>query len=197
MTGERDGPQETAPDVVAVTGMLEAGETTRALAYVKGRNGLSPRWRLVMLLCSMIAVGVPVGKLVSGSWLSALLTVEFTIVGLIGGALLFERVWIRTMRKALVERGQPTETRLTFRLAPDGPAYDLEALVMTARWDAVTDLFRTRHHWIFLAQGGAMVLPRRFFATPEAERAFIAAAVARMSEPARGRSPDAVALAQG
>ncbi|WP_439471859.1 hypothetical protein [Brevundimonas sp.] len=56
-------------------------------------------------------------------------------------------------------------------------------------------MFRTRKYWVFLVQSSAIVLPRRFFETPEAERAFLGAAMARMPETARARSGDAVAAA--
>ncbi|MEN3749627.1 YcxB family protein [Sphingomonas sp. HF-S3] len=197
MNVERDVALWAAPDVMEVSGVLVAGESTRTLAYIKGRNGLSPRWRTIIILCSMVAIGLPVGILVSPSWVDALLIVEFTFLGAIAGGLLAQRLWFSTMCKALVERGQAVEATLAFRLSVDGLSYGYENVTMTARWPALTDVFRTRDHWVFLVQGTAMVLPRRFFATPEAERAFIAAAVARMSEPARGRSPDAAALAQG
>jgi len=47
---------------------------------------------------------------------------------------------------------------------------------------------------VFLVQSSAMVLPRRFFASPEAERAFIAEALSHMTEAARARSPDATRI---
>jgi hypothetical protein len=102
-----------------------------------------------------------------------------------------------SMRKALAERGQAYEQPLTLRLTPEALVYDLGELTMTARWPCVTDLYRTRKYWVFLVQSSAMMLPRRFFATPEAERDFIAAATLRMTDAARARSPDATKLAGG
>lgn len=68
---------------------------------------------------------------------------------------------------------------------------------MTARWPCVTDLYRTRKYWVFLAQTTAIVLPRRFFATPQAERDFIVEATSRMTDAARSRSPDATRVGGG
>jgi hypothetical protein len=101
------------------------------------------------------------------------------------------------MRKALADRGQSYEQALTLRLMPEALVYDLADLTMTARWPCVTDLYQTKKHWVFLVQSSAMVLPRRFFATPEAERDFIAEAMSRMADAARARSPDAVRVIGG
>jgi hypothetical protein len=98
------------------------------------------------------------------------------------------------MRRALAKRGQGYEQALTFRLTPETIAFDLADLTMTARWSCVTDLYRTRKYWVFLVQSSVMVLPRRFFATAEAEREFIAEALSRMTDAARARSPDAVRI---
>ena len=98
------------------------------------------------------------------------------------------------LRKALAERGLKYEQPLTVRLTPEAVVYDLGDLTMAARWPYVTDIYRTRKYWVFLVQSSAMVLPRRFFAAPEVERSFIAEAMSRMTEAARGRSQDAAML---
>lgn len=95
------------------------------------------------------------------------------------------------MRKALAKRGQAYEQPLSLRLTPEALVYDLGDLTMTANWRCVTDLFQTRKYWVFLVQSSAMVLPRRFFTTAEAEHNFIAEAMSRMTDAARARSPDA------
>lgn len=173
------------------TGVLAVGESTTAMAYVKARRGLSPRQTKAILLVGMLALGIPTGAWISGSWLAATLTVETAIVGLVVGIVIVQRVSGPLMRKALVARGQTYQQDLTLRLTPEGLAYDLGDLKMSARWFCVTDLYQTRKHWVFLVQSSAMVLPRRFFATPQAEREFIGEAVSRMTDAARSRSPDA------
>lgn len=172
------------------TGVLTAGETTAAMAYIKARRGLSPRQMKAALLVCMLAVGIPFGAWASGSWLAATLSVEFAIFGLAAGVVIIQILAGPLMRKALAERGQPYEQPLTFRLTPEALVYDLGDVTMTARWPCVTDLYRTRKHWVFLVQSSAMVLPRRFFPTLEAERDFIAHATSQMTDAARARSPD-------
>jgi hypothetical protein len=180
-----------------VSGIVAVGESTMALAYVKARRGVSPRqMKLILVLC-VLAVGVPVGTLVTGSWLDALMTVEAGLGGLLVGLLAIQGLSGATTRKALAVRGQKYEQPLTVRVTPEALVYDLADLTMTARWPCITDLYQTRKYWVFLVQSSAMVLPRRFFATQEAEGAFIADALARMTDEARGRSPDAVKAARG
>jgi hypothetical protein len=177
------------------TGVLAVGETTAAMAYVKGRQGVSPRQMKVILVVCMLAVGIPVGAWLSGSWFAAAMSVEFAILGL--GLVAIQWLIGPSMRKALAERGQAYEQPLTLRLTPEALIYDLADVTMTARWPSVTDLFQTRKYWVFLVQSSAIVLPRRFFTTPEAERDFIVEAASRMTEAARARSPDAARIAGG
>ena len=177
-----------------VAGVLTAGESSAAMAYIKARRGLSPRQTKIILLIFMLAVGVPIGAWVSGSWLNATLSVEFAMVGLIIGALVVQRISGPLMRKALTERGQAYEQQLTFRLTPEGIVYDLTDLTIAARWSCVTDLYQTRKYWVFLVQSSAMVLPRRLFTAREDELNFIARAVSQMPAAAQERSPDATKL---
>jgi hypothetical protein len=179
------------------SGVFTAGESNAAMAYVKARRGVSPRRVKTILVVCMLALGIPLGAWVSGSWLSATMSVEFALGGLLLGVFMVQLLAGPAMRKALAERGQRYEQALTLRLTPEALVYDLADLTMTANWPCVTDLYRTRKYWVFLVQSSAMVLPRRFFATPGAEREFIAEAMSRMTDAARARSPDAVKVVCG
>jgi hypothetical protein len=167
------------------------------MAFIKARRGLSPRQVKVILVVCMLVVGIPLSAWVSGSWWAAALSVEFAIVGLGVGLVAIQWLSGPLMRRALAERGQSHEQPLTLRLTSETLIYELADLTMTARWSSVTDLYQTRKSWVFLVQGSAMVLPRRFFTTPEAERDFIVEAASRMTEAARARSPDATKVIGG
>jgi hypothetical protein len=180
-----------------VTGVLAAGETTTAMAYIKGRRGISPRQMKLILLVCMLAIGIPIGAWASGSWVAATVSVEFAFIGLGVGLLVIQRLAGPSMRKALVKRDQAYEQPLTLHLMTEALVYDLGELTMTANWRCVTDLFKTRRYWVFLVQSSAMILPRRFFTTPEAELHFIAEAMSRMTDAARARSPDAARMIGG
>jgi len=174
------------------SGIVAAGESNAAMAYIKGRRGISPRQMKAILFGSLLILGFPLAAWFSESWLIALPAVEGALGGLVVGLVAVQMLAGPAMRRALAKRGQAYERRLTFRLTPDAIVYDLADLTMTARWSCVTDLYRTRKYWVFLVQSSAMVLPRRFFATPKAEREFIAKALSHMTDAARARSPDAV-----
>ena len=179
------------------SGILAAGESNAAMAYIKARRGMSPRQIKGILLVCMLALGIPLGAWASASWFAAMMSVDFAIAGLVLGVLIVQALAGPAMRKALNERGQRYEQALTLRLTPEALVYDLADLTMTAGWQCVTDLYRTQKYWVFLVQSSAMVLPRRCFATPEAEREFIVEAMSRMTDAARARSPDAVRVVGG
>ncbi|RYF89446.1 MAG: YcxB family protein [Caulobacteraceae bacterium] len=179
------------------TGIMAVGESAAALAYIRTRRGLSPRQSKAILLLGMLAVGLPVAAWTSGSWLFGVLAVEGAIAGLIVGVLIVHALTGPTLRKALATRGQSATLPMTLRLSPASLTQDLGDVILTARWSCLTDVFRTPKHWVFLIQSSAIVLPRHFFATAEAERVFLAEVVARMPEAARARSADAVRAAGG
>ena len=178
-------------------GLLAAGESAAAMAYIKARRGISPRQMKVTLLICMLAVGIPMGAWASGSWLTAIISIEFAFIGLGVGLLVIQRLAGPSLQKALAKRGISYEQFLTLRLTSEAIDYDLGDLTMTARWRCVTDLYQTRKYWVFMVQSSAMVLPRRFFPTPEAERDFIIEATSRMTEAACARSPDAARFVRG
>lgn len=177
------------------TGVISVGESTAALAYIKTRRGLSPRQIKMILVLCILVVAIPIGAWLSGSWLAAALSAEFAIVGLVLGSLIVQRLIGLSMRKALAERGIAYDLPVTLRITPDALIYDLGDLKFTARWSCVTDLYQTRKYWVFLVQSSSLVLPRHFFDSAEEERNFITEVIARMTDPARARSPDGTKVA--
>ena len=173
------------------TGSLTIGESTAALACIKTRRGLSPRQAKAIVVACMLAVGIPLGRWITGSWGTAAISVEFALLGIVVGVVIVQRLAGPSTNRALAARGQKVEQPLKVRMTSEALIYDLDELTMTARWSCVTAIYRTRSHWVFLVQSSAMVLPRRFFQTRDAERDFIVEAWSRIDEPARTRSPDA------
>lgn len=173
------------------TGVIATGESAAGLAYIRARRGLSPRQTLFIVAVCVLAFATPIGTWFAGWWQPAVVTVEAAAVGFIVGMLIVRWLKAVTTRKALAARGQSYHLPLTLRLTDEELVYDLADVMLTARWTCVTDLYQTRKYWVFLFQTSAMVLPRRFFATPETEKAFIAEALSKMSDAARVRSPHA------
>lgn len=137
---------------------------------------------------------------VFGWWGGAVVAAAAAGMGLFVGLVVLQLISKPAYKRALAARGLSYDLPLRLRLAPEHLIHEMGDVTQSARWASVTDLYRTRHHWVFLVQHEAMVLPRRFFDTPGAESAFIAHALAAMTDQAQARSPDAakvVALVSG
>lgn len=121
-----------------------------------------------------------------------------TIVGGLAGVLVYyalsRRMTQARFRARMVEKGFAPELPLSMEIAPDALHYRIGDVRQTASWSAVSELFHNRQYWIFLVQSSPWFAPQRFFADTDAERAFIAEALSRMSEAARSRSAEAVAF---
>ncbi len=96
------------------------------------------------------------------------------------------------LRRGWVQRGIVNPCRTTFMI--DDEAFTVSSDMSVARiiWPGVTELIPTRKLWIFVVNGLGYCVPRRLFYDLAAERAFIAAALSRMAEGARGRSREAL-----
>jgi hypothetical protein len=81
-------------------------------------------------------------------------------------------------------------------VTPEALVYDLGDIHQTAKWKAVTEVFRIRDYWIVIAQATPFFAPRRFFASEAAERGFIAQVLAHMTPEARDRSAGAADFAR-
>lgn len=95
-----------------VTGVLAAGESTAALAYIKARRGLSPRQVKGILLACMLAVGIPVGAWASGSWLAAAMSVESALIGVGVGLLVVQMLATPSVRKPSPDADSHMSSRL-------------------------------------------------------------------------------------
>jgi hypothetical protein len=58
-------------------------------------------------------------------------------------------------------------------------------------WTGISEIMTGRDSWLFIGQGMAYFLPRRFFADQAAEAAFLSACLAHMTPEARALSMDA------
>lgn len=132
---------------------------------------------------------------VYGWWSGVVVAAAAAEMGLLVGLVCLQVISKPAYKRALAARGVSYDLPLRLKLASEHLIHELGDMTQSARWVSVTDLYRTRHHWVFLVQHGAMVLPRRFFDTSEAESVFIAHALTAMTDEARARSPDAAKVA--
>lgn len=184
--------------MTSITGTIRIGEaqaTVNATAR-RLRGGLWWYWVLMLVL------GVGMGLL--GLWLSSLAKLNLLIGWLAGafvGGLAYQRlskaltVW--RCRQTLTGKGVPLDLPVRLEISPDTFTYAVGDVVSTAKWAAVTEVFYDKGWWIFLVQANPWFAAERFFANDDDRRAFLAEALAHMSDDARARSPAAVRIAEG
>ncbi len=87
----------------------------------------------------------------------------------------------------------PTEIEATFEILPEGLRLSTERITIFPKWHAVDTVEQADGGWVLSADHLTFLVPRESFADKEAERVFLAALVEKLTEPARARSPAAVA----
>ncbi|NEX93823.1 hypothetical protein [Caulobacter sp. 17J65-9] len=183
--------------IQSVEGELQVGEAAGAAGRVR-RRILGPPWALAVFLAVM-AVFAFIGAMVDRGAFWSLGVPGFTgmgwplgmALGFVIGFSLYTRLMRAQFRRRLAARGQSGPFKVRLELGPEGLIQRYGEVERRAPWPAVTELFPAGPYWVFVIQGEPWHLPRRFFAGPEAERAFLAEALAHMTADARGRSREA------
>ena len=128
--------------------------------------------------------------------------VEPSLVGLAGLLIgwfvymRFTRPWsIRRFRRRMEDRGLSARFPYSVTIEHEVLAVQSGGIRKTADWASVTEVFKAHGYWVFLVQMEAWYAPARLFPDLAAERAFLSAALDRMSEGARKRSLEAVNFA--
>lgn len=112
------------------------------------------------------------------------------------GLMLTMRLQRRVTRTIYRRRGVESPNPVRMTITTEGFEYCEEGLTKSAGWDAVSEVFSSHGYWVFLIPVEAAIIPRRFFATPDAERDFIAEALSFISGTARARSKKAARFAE-
>jgi hypothetical protein len=188
----------------SVAGRLRAGEAAKTARAVGARQ------RGSVILFYLAIVTLIVGGAVLGYWAGVgvmALTHWYADVWLFefGGMVLGWLAYVKGCRPLLIhrfkrkmdQRGLPTEMDMSFDVGPVGFKSTVGAVSKTADWNAVTDVFENHGYWIFLVQMDAWFVPRRYFESPESEKAFLRECLSHMTEAARGRSVKVVSFANG
>ena len=182
--------------MAAVSGSLRIGEASATARAIGARQrGPSAAY-------SAIAIGLMiVGAICGGLFSSYVLHDEFAgiAIGWAAGAaaylLIARPLTVARFRSRMAKKGFSEFLPLELEVAPDALHYRLGEIRQSASWSAVSEVFENRGYWIFLAQSAPFFAPKRFFESPAAEKAFLAAALAHMSPDARARSRKAAAYA--
>jgi hypothetical protein len=91
----------------------------------------------------------------------------------------------------------PTEIEAAFEILPEGLRLSTDRITIFPTWPAVDTIESCGTGWVLSADQLTFLIPRDSFADRDAERAFVAALVERLSAEARERSPEAVKFVAG
>jgi hypothetical protein len=184
-----------------VKGELEAGEAQSAVATIgKRQRGSMLQFYLVLygLIISGAVLGYGVGLAAQPHLGYAFDPVFPALFGIWIGAgayrFLCRPLLVRRFRSRMAARGLDIRFHQALTIADGELTMESGPVRRVAQWSAVTEVFSFKGYWIFLVQMEPWFVPKRFFADESEERAFIGAALSRMSDDARSRSKDALAL---
>lgn len=187
-----------------VSGAIKVGEAASVAARAARKTGGLPFVR------GMVAAGPPVlagfagGVLENLAWrLAGRPDISDIFAGYVAGVVLGWFAWrpiflkwcVGRFRRRFAARGHALELPMSLVIEPDALVHSVGAVEQRARWSAVTELFPVRGYWVFVVQASTIWAPDRFFPDEPARRAFIAEALAHMSNEARKRSAKAEAYA--
>lgn len=123
-----------------------------------------------------------------GSWPTSILSVVGMTIGLFLGLRAYAHRHSRGFLASLRKMGSPALFPTRFRFGPEAIETENERVSHRIAWDAVLFVAPGREHWLVQADTLTLAVPRRAFADPAAEQAFLDLAEACLSEEARRRS---------
>jgi hypothetical protein len=180
-------------------GEMRMGEAASAASWALSRaNGFGILGYLVYFVVYFaVLMGVInlAERLLPPMW-SGLLILPLILVTAVGGIYGMTRMRLWRMSRTQVARGGVALTPVSYRLDEDALEVRQPHALTRVEWPGVSELMSLKQHWVFVVSGMGYCLPRRFFADVAAERAFIRAALGRLSGEARSRSAKAAAFVQ-
>lgn len=148
---------------------------------------IGPSLVIVVLTATLIETGA----LSSDDDLITAASLASCLIAIVACILVFSRSATRKLRQGWSARGVPDEVELSFVVAADGLHISSETGKTVVHWPYVSEIDLADDCWLVIGAAWALPLPRRFFATPAEERAFLSRVLERMSPAARKRSSKA------
>ena len=186
--------------MTSITGTIRIGEANKACGRIRFRQiGSMLFFYGAMIL--FVGAGIGLGWLADYFRLPTLFDFDWWFTGLMAGLLVnafaMRRLSVLRFRKKLTDKGVPLDMPVRMEVAADGLVYELAGVHHRAPWPVVSELFAAKGYWIFMVVASPWFAPKRLFANEAAERAFVRAALAHMSDEARARSVKAAKFAEG
>ena len=169
------------------------GEAIRPAAEAH-RHVYSGGW-IPLLVASLIFAGASIAGMALaaplmpalGQW-SGILSILGFIIGAILAIRFYSSVQLGGFLKGLRSLGSPDSLPTRFRFDEAGIAVDTERVSHRVPWTAVQLFLPSPKHWLLQADTITLAIPRRAFATPADEQAFVTLAKNHLSEGARKHS---------
>ena len=182
-----------------IQGDVIVGEAARFAGKAGARLNGHPRpviiANVVSLLCLVAIMGVWI-VLQTVLKLPGILFLPVLIIAVIVSLIVAQKICriyaVRFARKALAERGLVSPVPTRFEITPDAFVSANGRAETRAPWAAVSDLFPVGDYWFVMVEACSSCIPKRLFASPDEEKAFIAAMLEHMTPDARDRSDAAV-----
>ena len=175
-----------------IAGEIGIFENQKACAPLRrhlfGAKRFAQWWFVAIMLVGDIVCSTLTDKAAPGyGWLGVLL---FTVAAVF--------LWTRYARtlgpKAWMARGVPAVSPITYRIEDAGLVLDSPNSMTRVAWSGMSQIAPGNESWLFIGPGQAWFLPTRFFADPQAERAFLMSCLEKLSPEARARSVEVAAL---
>ena len=176
---------------------IKLGEAYRPAAEAHARiyrGELKSTLVLALLFIGGIMAGTAAGMAVSlrfpqwGSWPTSILSLAGIMAGLFFGLRAYSRQHLGGFLAALRKLGSPALFPTRFRFTPEAIETENERVSHRIAWHAVLLVMPSRDHWLLQADTLTLAIPRRAFADPAAEQAFLDLVQALISDEARSRS---------
>lgn len=133
-----------------------------------------------------VALGVWKPEL--ADWATTVLGLAGAVLGFMLGLRLYSRRHLGGFLAGLRKMGSPELFPTRFRFDDEAIHIDSERLSHRVAWSAVLFVVPSREHWLVQVDTMTLAVPRRAFADPAAEQAFLDLAETRISEAARSGS---------
>jgi hypothetical protein len=174
-----------------VAGEMPTAETWKANRFIGRRVfGAKARW----LVFAYGLVGGALALAISETdWayehptLSSFLVLLLFVTSAILGVVHCRRI----VKTAPIKRGGLATLTIAFAIEDAGLRMINSLGEALTYWSSFDEIAGNETYWVFIVDRSAYVLPRRFFANPNAERQFIAAALSRLRDDAKARSGQA------
>jgi hypothetical protein len=122
-----------------------------------------------------------------GQW-SGILSILGFIIGAVLAIGFYSRAQLGGFLKGLRKIGSPATLSTHFRFDESGITIDTDRLSHSLPWTAVQLFLPSPKHWLLQADTITLAIPRRAFATPDDEQAFVKLAKSCLPGAARDRS---------